>query len=62
MGFEDVFNERPYTTTVRCISQTGSVYCISKSFYYERLMKDQKAFKKLQIMANELDDKTQFKI
>ena len=30
LGFEDLISDRDYTTSVRCISSTGSLYEISK--------------------------------
>ena len=30
LAFEDVINERNYTTSIRCVSTTGQLYCITK--------------------------------
>ena len=62
MGFEDVLNERPYTTTVRCISTTGTVYCINKTNFFEKCKKDEKSYKKLFKVSDDMDIKTQTKI
>ena len=58
MGFEDVLNERPYTTTVRCISTTGTVYCINKTNFFEKCKKDEKSYKKLFKVSDDMDIKT----
>lgn len=62
MGFEDVLNERPYTTTVRCISTTGTVYCINKNLFLEKCKKDENNYKKLFKVSEDMDIKTQMKI
>ena len=58
MGFEDVLNERPYTTTVRCVSTTGAVYVIDKTNFFEKCKKDEKNYRKLLELSNHMDVET----
>ena len=36
-GEEDVVNERPYTSTVFCRSDTAVVFCIKKEEFFRKL-------------------------
>ena len=44
VGQEDVMSNRPYTTSVKCVSGRGVVYCIKAEEFNIRLCKDEKAW------------------
>ena len=64
LGFEDLISDRNYTTTVRCISSTGSLYEIGKKDFNAKLMRIDPFQKQLrkQIVAREQEIKAQIKI
>jgi hypothetical protein len=47
MGFEDVILKRAYTTTVRCISTTGSLYAIKSEDFEQKMKKSEKTWNAL---------------
>ena len=57
LGYEDVVNFRDYTTSVKCVTETGSLYKLNRDFFNNMMMKDEMAQKSLVSMANKSDEK-----
>ena len=57
LGFEDVVSFRDYTTSVKCVTETGTLYKLNRDFFNNIMMKDQVAQKSLTSMANKSDEK-----
>jgi len=62
VGQEDVMSNRPYTTTVKCVSGKGVVYCIKAEEFNIRLGKDEKAWGMLTNITKQQDRVTRLKI
>ena len=43
-GEADVINNRPYTTSVCCLSNVGEVYCIKAEEFLHKFSKDDKSW------------------
>ena len=61
-GEEDVINERAYTTSVKCITATGSVYCIKSEEFFQRLGRDEKTWRKIVERIRQKDIETKRKV
>lgn len=48
LGFEDILQGRRFTTSVRCITKTGSILRIRKEDFIKIIAKDQKSLKHLE--------------
>jgi len=48
-GHEDVLNYRNYTTTVKCVSNSASIYYCKAEEFYNIINRDEKSWK---ILAN----------
>ena len=44
-GEEDVIRERPYTTSVTCKSNTGSVFCWKSTEFFRRMKSNEESWK-----------------
>lgn len=62
LGHEDVFNDRNYTTSVRCHSHEGTVLAMKADEFLEKMGLNQKTWNNLIEMANERDELTKKKI
>ena len=45
LGEEDVLEERAYTTTVTCISNTGSCYAMKAAEFFRKLKGNEESWK-----------------
>ena len=61
-GDEDIINNRHYTTTVRCLSTTASLYCIKAEEFISRFGKDDRTWTMVVERAYKRDQATKTKI
>ena len=57
LGYEDVVSFRDYTTSVKCVTETGTLYKLNRDFFNNMMMRDEMAQKSLVSMANKSDEK-----
>ena len=50
-GEEDVLSHRNYTTTVKCVSNSGDVFCIKNDEFFRKLKTNQQSWKIIVLMA-----------
>lgn len=54
-GHDDVINDRPYTTSVKCVSNNGRLYVISAHEFYFKMKKDDFCWRKLNNIIDDHD-------
>jgi hypothetical protein len=54
-GFEDVENMRNNLSDVKCISETGSLFCMTAREFIARFSKDERAWEELKSISKESD-------
>lgn len=52
LGLEDVLNERPFATSVRCLSLTGKILTIRSKDFISNIKKDEQVWDMLCNIAN----------
>ena len=57
-GQEDVLGDRNYTTSVKCITNTGSLYWIKNSEFLNKLQKDDRTWKLIERVNYQNDVRT----
>ena len=57
-GQEDVLGDRNYTTTVKCITNTGSLYWIKNSEFLNKMQKDDRTWKLIESVNFQNDVRT----
>ena len=62
LGFDDIVQKRPYTVSVRCISQNGTVFKIPKKTILEAMKSDVRVARQLRKITIENDFHTVSKI
>jgi hypothetical protein len=55
LGYEDVVTFREYSNSVKCVTETGSLYKLERDFFNNMMMKDDRAWQLLIKMANKSD-------
>ena len=58
IGEEDVIANRPYSTTVKCVSSVGHVLAINADEFYARFSKDERSWTKFIQNCQEKDKVT----
>ena len=61
-GQEDVINDRNYTTSVKCVSNSGKLFMIKSDEFYQRIKKDDLSKDILMNVSYEKDVRTKTKI
>ena len=54
-GHQDVLNHRNYTTSVKCISNSASIYCCKAEEFYSIINRDEKSYKILASICDQKD-------
>lgn len=62
IGFDDIVNSRLSTTTVRCLSNTGTLLAIDSSKFLNCVNRDEEMVKKFKNYSLEKEDQIVYKI
>lgn len=62
IGFDDIVNNRLSTTTVRCLSNTGTLLAIDSSKFLNCVNRDEEMVKKFKNYSLEKEDQIVYKI
>lgn len=62
VGEEDVLNDRHYTTTVTCLTNTAEVFCIKSEEFMLKLGKDERTWRTITNRVLDKDEETKVRI
>lgn len=56
IGFNDVIDNRNYSTSVKCLSSNGVVLAIKTEEFLHKMQRDPAIWRQIQLLAKEKDD------